>query len=435
MAHKWLAGLSAAFCMVSGGMAQAQSNPRYVQFQPSATKGALYAPDSGAPSNVAFLTIHRTSNFMNMIGTRELARRGFLVLGMNPRSDNNEASVHFENVALDIKQGVEFLRKQPGVTKVILIGFSGGGPATTFYQAVAEKGVSYCQGPNKLTQCPDSLKDLPKADGMLLLDAHPGNSVNGLRSLNPAVLDENDPSKIDPALDPFDPKNGFNPNGHSTYTAEFMDRYFKAQAARMNRLIDKAVALRADVAAGKAKTTDDAPFIAYRNRARLMDISMSVHPGTTRPQKLIKNDGTISTEIVRSVRVGLAQNAKLDRTLDNGTMFLTVESFLSANAIRARDSMVDIDWCSSNNSTPCALREITVPILNAAMGGHYFVADNEIHHDVAASKDKEYVVIEGAVHGQTPCEACSKLTGQSYSNATKNLYDYVAKWASAERFR
>jgi hypothetical protein len=65
------------------------------------------------------------------------------------------------------------------------------------------------------------------------------------------------------------------------------------------------------------------------------------------------------------------------------------------------------------------------------MGGHYFIADNEIHYEVAASKDKEFLVIEGAVHGQTPCDACSKVTGQSYSNATKNLYDYVAKWANA----
>ena len=96
--------------------------------------------------------------------------------------------------------------------------------------------------------------------------------------------------------------------------------------------------------------------------------------------------------------------------------------------------MIDIEWCTSNNSTPCALRQITVPILITAMGGHYFIADNEIHHDLAASRDKDFIVIEGAVHGQTPCEACSKVTGQSYSNATKNLYDYVAKWANA-RFK
>ncbi len=138
---------------------------------------------------------------------------------------------------------------------------------------------------------------------------------------------------------------------------------------------------------------------------------------------------------MRSVRVALADNAKADRTLSNGTMFLTLTSFLSANAIRAKDSMVDIDWCSSNNSTPCAVREISVPLLIAAMGAHYFIADNEIHFDMAASKDKDYVIIEGAVHGQTPCEACSKVTGKSYANATKNLYDYVARWASAERFK
>jgi hypothetical protein len=271
-----------------------------------------------------------------------------------------------------------------------------------------------------------SLSNLPKADGILLLDAHPGNTVNSMRSLNPAVLDENDPSKIDPSLDPFDTKNGYNPNGLSVYSSEFTDRYFTTQAARMNRLIDDALAMREEIKQGKGKTTDDAPFIAYHNRAQLMEFSMSVHPGMTRPQKLLKNDGSISAEVVRSVRVAV-NNARLDKTLSNGTMFLTLTSFLSANAIRAKDSITDIDWCSSNNSTPCALRQITVPILVTAMGGHYFIADNEIHYDVAASKDKDFIVIEGSVHGQTPCEACSKITGQSYSNVTKNLYDYIAK--------
>ena len=97
--------------------------------------------------------------------------------------------------------------------------------------------------------------------------------------------------------------------------------------------------------------------------------------------------------------------------------------------------MVEIDWCSSNNSTPCALREISVPLLITAMGGHYFIADNEIHYVVAASRDKDYVVIEGAVHGQTGCEPCSKITGKSYANATKNHYDYIVQWTrGAGRF-
>jgi pimeloyl-ACP methyl ester carboxylesterase len=430
------AAVTGLVCLFAASSASAQSDPRYVQFSPRATKGALYTPDSGPPPTIAFLTIHRTANFMSLIATRELAKRGFMVLGMNPRSDNNEAAVNFETVALDIKQGVEFLRGQPGIKKVILIGHSGGGPATTFYQATAEKGISYCQGPNKLSQCPDSLTGLPKADGMLLLDAHPGISVNTMRSLNPAVLDENDPSKIDPSLDPFDPKNGFNPNGQSVYTQEFMDRYFKAQAARMNRLVDKALARKAAVKAGTGLASDDEPFIFYHDRARLMDFSMSVHPGTIKQEKLLKNDGSIVTEIVRSVRVPVTSSAKLDKTLRGGAKDLTLTSFLSANAIRAKDSINDIDWCSTNSSTRCALPQISVPILIMAMGGHYFIRDNEIHYEVAGSKDKDkdFVVVEGSVHGMIPCKPCSKVTGQSYSNVTKNLYDYAANWAN-QRFK
>jgi hypothetical protein len=77
---------------LTGADAQAQSNPRYVQFSPSPTKGALYVPDGGATGPVAFVVVHRTSNFMNLIANRELARRGFMVLGMNPRTDNTRPS-------------------------------------------------------------------------------------------------------------------------------------------------------------------------------------------------------------------------------------------------------------------------------------------------------------------------------------------------------
>src|SRR5216117_2081859 len=125
-------------------VARAQSNPTYVQFSPGSVKGALYKPDAGPAPHIAVLLIHRTSNFLSHIATTELARRGFLVLAMNPRSDNNEAAVRFEENALDIKSGIELLRRQPGITKVVLLGHSGGGPATSFYQAVAEKGPSYC---------------------------------------------------------------------------------------------------------------------------------------------------------------------------------------------------------------------------------------------------------------------------------------------------
>lgn len=416
--------LVAAFLGASS-LAVAQSNPAYIQFTPSATKGALYKPDSGPAPHVAILIVHRTANFLSHLGTRELAKRGFLVLAINPRSDNNEAAVRFEQNALDIKSGVEFLRKQPGIRKVLLFGHSGGGPATSFYQAVAENGPAYCQGPNKLVQCTGDLAGLPRADGIVFADAHPGVSVNGLRSINPAVMDEADPRRIDPSLDPFNPQNGYNPRGASHYSREFQQRYFKAQAARMNRLIDAALEK-----ARQLKGDDDVFLVPRGEGARLMQLDPGIHHSTLEPRKLLQNDGTIVTRIVESVRPAGGLSAADNASFERGTRLLTVKSFLSANAVRAGDSMDAIDWCSSNNSTPCALRKISVPILLTAMSGHYFVRDNEIHFEVAASKDKDFVVIEGATHGIQPCTACEKTPGQ-YSNTVKNFFDYVEKWIDA----
>jgi pimeloyl-ACP methyl ester carboxylesterase len=426
-----LLGLALLLLALSFAPARAQSNPRYIQFSPGATKGALYVPDGGAAPHVAFLVIHRTSNFLSHPAALELPKRGFMVLAMNPRFDNNEAAVRWEEIALDIRQGVEFLRKQPGITKVLLIGHSGGGPATSYYQAVAEKGPSYCQGAGKLVECGNDVAGLPPADGIVFLDAHPGNSVNALRSLNPAVKDEAHPFDVDPALDPFDPRNGFNPEGDSRYSEAFQRRFYQAQAERMNRLIAAALEIRQAMKDGKHRPSDDDAFIAYRDRSRLSDISTGASCCTTRPQKLIRNDGTVDgSAIVRTVRVSTPVNAKLDASFSNA-LHLTIRSFLSANAIRAKDSIEQIDWCSSNNSTPCAVRSISVPMLVMAMQGHYFIRDGEVIFDNAVSKDKDFALVEGAIHGLAPCTACAKLTGRDYGNARKNLFDYVAKWTRA----
>ena len=241
----------------TGSVMLAQSNPTYIQFTPSAVKGALYRPDAGPAPRVAVLIMHRTANFMQHLGATELSKRGFLVLAMNPRSDNNEAAVRWEDNALDVKSGVEFLRKQPGIAKVVLFGHSGGGPTMSFYQAVAEKGPAYCQGHDKLVECGNTLAGLPKADGIVFVDAHPGHSVNGIRSLNPALVNEGDPRQVRAELDPFNPKNGFNSTGPSAYSDSFKQKYFKAQADRMNRLIELALAKTRQMKDGKGPYADD----------------------------------------------------------------------------------------------------------------------------------------------------------------------------------
>ena len=137
--------------------------------------------------------MHRSSNFLAHLGSVELSKRGFAILAMNSRFDNNEGFVSWEDIALDVRSGVEFLRKLPGITQVVLFGHSGGGPTMSFYQAVAEKDPAYCQGPGKLAECGNELAGLLPADGIIFVDSHPGISVNALRSLSPALINDNDP--------------------------------------------------------------------------------------------------------------------------------------------------------------------------------------------------------------------------------------------------
>ena len=431
MNFRTVALIAGSSIVVAAISASAQSNPRYIRFEgvPQSVKGALYMPDAPQPApHVGVLSMHRTSNVLSDLACTELSRRGFAVLCMNPRSDNNEAAVRFETIPLDVKAGIEFLRRQPGITRVVLWGYSGGGATMTLYQSVAENGPSVCQGPAKLVQCGNELAGLPRADGLILVDAHPGNPVNALRSLNPSVTNESRPDRIDPSLDPFNPKNGYNPKGPSAYSDEFRKRYFKAQAARMNKLIDRALERQARMKAGKDQYADDDAFPVYRGEgARLMQLDLTVHHSTAQPRKLLKNDGTLVTQVVESVRTAVPGLASSNALFASGTRFLTIKSFLSANAIRSTDSMDGVDHCSSNNSPPCHLPRIRVPLLVAAMGGHYFVRDNEIHYEVSASPDKDYIVVEGAEHGQTPCRSCETVPGQ-YSNSVKNFYDYAAGW-------
>ena len=417
--------------------AMAQRNPVYASF-PGGAKALLYLPDNNPSPRVGVLTVHRTGDKFTAPECTELSRRGFAVLCLNTRFLNNEALVEFEKIPLDVKQGVEYLKKQ-GVAKVILLGHSGGGATTALYQAVAEAGPSYCQGPNKLTPCDNSLAGLPRADGMLFLDAHPSNASNALRAINPAVFNEERPDLVDPALDPFNPANGYNAEGQSHYSPDFIKRYSEAQAKRMNRWIDRGLYIRKLMQEGRWIYPDNDAFTIPRGNDRstnLFAMDTSILCCTKRPQRLLKNDGTIVSQIIRSVRPPDTTRAKMNGTFGDGsfnlggTRVLTVKSFLSANAIRSTDSLdySKIDWCTSNNSVPCALKTISVPVLIVAMQGHYFVTDSEYFLDIAKSSDKEFIAIEGATHGYTPCRDCE---GGPYNNSVKNLFDYVAKWINA----
>jgi hypothetical protein len=421
------ATLFAALAMIVAlaAPASAQSDPRFIKLSQK-VKAVLYMPDQGPPPHVGIMLMHEDSNFLVHLACTEFAKRGYAVLCVAGRSDNNEALDTWNELPLDAALGMHYLRDQMKLPKVLLFAHSGGAPLLSYYQAVAEDGPGFCQDNRRLIPCGDDLKALPPADGMVFFDAHPGTAINLLRSIDPSVRDEAQPTKRDPSLDAFNPANGYNPKGPSHYSEAFKQRYFTAQAARMNKLVGIAVERRKLILAGKYIYPDDDAFIIPRTNARLMDLDPSIGQTTLQPRKLIRNDGSIVTQIIASVH---NPDLKLkEKNLNFGeSKELTILSFLGTRAIRARHAMDDYDTHSNNNSTEENLQHIHVPILMTSAGGYIFLRDDEKMIDSAVSTDKDYAVVEGAMHVILPCRPCETTSGQ-YSNTVKNAFDTMKGW-------
>ena len=443
-------------------MAQGTSggNPQYVLGLAHGVEGALWTPPSGVASlPIGVVTVHRTSNYLNHASCSNLSQRGFTVFCMNTRYDDNETLVNFDLLAQDVAVAVNYLKQTAGMKYVILLGHSGGGPTTTNYQAIAVNGPSWCQGANKLSQCASSgsgsVAGLTPADGLVLLDAHPSVGVNLLRGIDPSIISTQDSDTVGlNATNPpisrnnnlflYSPANGFNTatNGLSTYSPIFQQNYTAAESQRMNGWIGQAQHAQALIAQGNWRFPDDDSIVVAAaggsiagggNEAAIFKPDNQVWCCTLQPEQVLTNNNTVVTENYSSVRLPDGSDYPGILTFDSGSKNLTITSFLSANAIRSTDALDydQIDWCSTNDSVPCALQSIKNPILMIGMGAYYFFPDMERYYlNYSASPDRSFLIAAGLVHGLTPCPNCP---GGPYTNMENNLWNYIAKWAS-DRF-
>jgi hypothetical protein len=195
--------------------------------------GWLYARGG---ETTAVMVVHPRANFSHHYIVPGLVEAGYAVLCVNTRWLNNDSTLLHEVVLLDVAAGVAALRER--YDRVVLCGNSGGGSLLTFYleQAQAADGT-------RLTDTaagdPFDLNrfDLPDADAMVYLAAHVGEGHYLLHAIDASVTDEHDPVSCDPALDLYDPTNGFvEPPGETRYQPEFLARYRAGQRARVERL-------------------------------------------------------------------------------------------------------------------------------------------------------------------------------------------------------
>jgi esterase/lipase len=190
-----------------------------------------------AGERTAVLATHPRADVSSHYLVPALLDAGFAVLALQSRYFNNDEDCLHEALLADVAAATRFLRVR-GYENVVLLGNSGGGSLLSFYQAMAQT-----LPPGRPTHTPGGTDydlnglDLPPADGLLLLAAHLGEGRFLMNVIDPSVTDENDPLSCDPALDMYDPANGFRPlPGQSRYTPGFVDEYRAAQRARVARI-------------------------------------------------------------------------------------------------------------------------------------------------------------------------------------------------------
>lgn len=354
-----------------------------------------------------------------------LAERGFCTLAGSAGN-----GVSLDQQLLTVRNGVQFLKAMPGIEKVILMGHSGGATIMTAYQRAAENGIEDLQK-DVLYPCTlDKDMILPKADGLMLVDANYGNGAMTLLSVDPAVKEEGNGMNLDPAYDTTAEANGYH-EGNTRYTDTFKSSFYKAQAQRNNRIVEQALEALKKLENGEGPYKDDIPYpvtggaqMGPLNKLIGFDLSLLSH--TKRPHDLIHADGSVTHEIVNSVRRASFMIP------DTGTYFAcrdaSLRNYLAGAAILAKDNfkvteddVIGIDWEHTYNCGPGNIRHIHCPSLFMGMTGGYEYLAAEIIYDLSPAEDKTIAFVEGATHMIRP-------VSEEYGDTEKNTFDYQADW-------
>ncbi|WP_245714076.1 serine aminopeptidase domain-containing protein [Nocardia vaccinii] len=234
--------------------------------------GSLHRSQTERSKTVALL-VHPASNFMGHYLLAPLAERGLDAVGLATRYIGNDSSLTMENCVLDVGAAIRYLRER-GYEKVVLIGNSGGGGLAALYQSQAESPTitaTPAGDPPDLTRA-----DLPAADALAQLMAHPGRAQVLTDWIDPAVVDETDPWARDEELDLFNGRN------RPPFTAEFIERYRAAQVAR-NRRITSWVRDQLDRLARAGGELQDLPFVVHGTTADPRFIDPALDPSDREP--------------------------------------------------------------------------------------------------------------------------------------------------------
>lgn len=264
--------------VVTAGLRGANWDPALMQRPYTVTPYALQTVDGQKTLGFLFTSTGKEKTVVSIMHPREMSVTHYLVPAIldagcacwvqGPRSIGNDLRLEHEIALLDVAAGMQHLRTL-GYRNVVLLGNSGGGALYAFYNQQSRLAPA-----ERLTHTPAGRPtglgeaELPPADGFILVSPHPGQGAILLNSLDPSIVDENDPFSVDPALDPFCAENGYDPQTRSArYESAFIERYRAAQLRRAQHIDERARDLIARKQAARRRMKTDSPTPADRRLA------------------------------------------------------------------------------------------------------------------------------------------------------------------------
>lgn len=353
-------------------------------------EGQLLIP-RGVKAHTLFLFMHPASTLQLLPMPGALAEAGLHVLCAGSRYAKNDSALIMEKVVFDLGAYIRHAKEVLGYRKVVLVGWSGGGSLSLYYQSQAEQpSITHTPAgdPYDLTQA-----GLTPADGIIFIAAHLSRAETLTEWLDPSVVDEGDPDTRDRELDIYDPECPHKP----PFSSDFIDRFRAAQRARSTR-----ITRYADHWLTRLRERDNGEversFIVHRTMCDPRWIDPAIHPNGRAPGRCYLGNP-------RTANVGPAGIAR----------YTSLRSWLS---------QWSIDRTFSRG--PENARRITrVPIFQIVNQADDAVPATHNRAIAAAitARDHEYVEIHGATH---------YYLGQDDKLAT--CIDHVLRWSSEREF-
>jgi pimeloyl-ACP methyl ester carboxylesterase len=387
------------------------------------SQGLLYQRPDGIGGIGVHLMHPRTDQSRNY-NIPKLVEAGCVVLARSGRSVNNDSDTVHEELLLDFAAGIVALRER-GVDKVVLLGNSGGAPLAALYQAEATTTPAGRAAPDRsITRVDLRSANLPPADGFVSIGGHLGEGTTLGRLLDGSVIDEHDRLSTDPALDIYDPGNGFRlPVASTRYSLDFVETVRAAQLARVGR-IDALARDALDASAAARTALEDLGPQPPESRSRLWLERRAADRSYLVVHRTIADPALLDLEIDPDDRLAGGFDAHPRPDLQNYRQagfahLLSPRAWLSTwSALSSHARMLD-----------CIAR-LSVPTLIVHYAGDIFcrLADARALADACGAADKELVILGHADHYGRQIAADGKLGPRLAAGP-----DAVVRWL-ASRF-